>query len=406
MQNIHLNKQFNPEVNALKIASHSAPFSAQAAQPTGIAKSSFQPEKTSQSANWNGSKIRDAQLRKTIANRFMDGVIDRFDMLKIFSRAGDGGRVEQTEFRDLKTIVRSSSLGLSEDVKNLAQKVILGNVANQHYQGEQLGNLQTNSTAAHLQKLVNKWFFGSDRPTASSTDGWTKYSYRNATASLFQDGASYSDIRQGDLGNCYFLSSLASAAVQSPQQLQSMFIDNGDGTFAVRFYKANGEADYVTVDRKLPVNRWNKSAYADGRSEVWVALAEKAYVQWRESGAANSNSYQNIAAGYSHVATRQITNRKSDYQFLSDTTSDAIATAFASGTQITIASKPRPEIYIESRHAYTLLGYSAETQTFTLYNPWGSDGTTSRDSNPDDGRLELTWNELNRNFDYWSFTAS
>lgn len=86
-----------------------------------------------------------------------------------------------------------------------------------------------------------------------------------------------------------------------------MFIDNGDGTFTVRFFN-NGVADYVTVDRYLPTTS-NRAAYAgwgggeasSSMNELWVALAEKAYAQLGASGWSrpgnNRNSYSDIEGG-------------------------------------------------------------------------------------------------------------
>ena len=48
------------------------------------------------------------------------------------------------------------------------------------------------------------------------------------------------------------MGSLAELAVQEPSAIVDMFIENGDGTFAVRFYEG-GVARYVTVNNELPV---------------------------------------------------------------------------------------------------------------------------------------------------------
>ena len=67
---------------------------------------------------------------------------------------------------------------------------------------------------------------------------------------------------QGELGDCYFISSLGTIAKASPAAIRNMFIDNGDGTWTVRFY-ANGTADYVTVDNMLPTDSNGYLVYAD-----------------------------------------------------------------------------------------------------------------------------------------------
>src|SRR5207253_6530083 len=113
--------------------------------------------------------------------------------------------------------------------------------ANQSYQGQPLGNLQAGSSAGQLQTLVNKWFLGLDRPQVQASE-----SYRPASGSLFGDGPSMSDARQGRAGDCYLIAALAELVLDRPQAIRDMFTDNGDGTFTVRFFQ-DGAPEYVTV---------------------------------------------------------------------------------------------------------------------------------------------------------------
>ena len=76
----------------------------------------------------------------------------------------------------------------------------------------------------------------------------------------------------------------------SPAAVEDMFLDNGDGTWTVRFYD-NGVADDVTVNRMPPTASAGYLVYADYGSMVnnsantlWIPLAEKAYAQWNATG--------------------------------------------------------------------------------------------------------------------------
>ena len=60
---------------------------------------------------------------------------------------------------------------------------------------------------------------------------------------------SHNNEDQGELGDCYLISSLGTIADSSPAAIQNMFIDNGDGTWTVRFYD-NG--DGRLRDRQQP----------------------------------------------------------------------------------------------------------------------------------------------------------
>ena len=72
----------------------------------------------------------------------------------------------------------------------------------------------------------------------------------------------------------------------------------------MRLFK-DGHAEYVTVDKRLPVNADGKFVFAnngrgtasDPTNELWVALAEKAYAQFNESGWTGqdgTNSYNGL----------------------------------------------------------------------------------------------------------------
>src|SRR5207253_723052 len=104
--------------------------------------------------------------------------------------------------------------------------------ANANYQGGPLGNLHAGSNGKHLEQLVGKWFLGKDHPQTSG-DGIT---YQLAHGTLFGKTISYEDVQQGKAGDCYFLASLAETALKSPDAVKHLFVDNGDGTYTVRFH--------------------------------------------------------------------------------------------------------------------------------------------------------------------------
>ncbi len=348
--------------------------------------------------NWFEQNIQDASIRALGKSLFSDNNLDRNDMIAILRDAKDNGVVSSIEIQDLRRIINNASdLGMQDYVTVLSNKVINGDIANKS------NNLQAESSAEQLDKLINKWFLGSERPETSHT-------YQYAQGSLFQNGISHDDIRQGYINNCFFLAGLGATLVQSSEIIQNMFVDNGDGTFTVRFYN-KGVADYVTVDRYLPTNNIGNLVYGNAgdyydnaNNELWVTLAEKAYAQLNESGwinQDNTNSYSGIGnAGYLSDAFTHITGEKSRLgRFLSF---DKVVDAFNSGEAIGFGSKSGGiESNIVASHAYALIDYNADTQKFTLLNPWSTDNNALKSRT-----LELSWNEISSNFSYWDSTIS
>src|SRR5262249_48029716 len=156
--------------------------------------------------------------------------------------------VDSTELADLRAIVANTSLfGSLGYVDQLASDVVNGSAANAHYLGQSLGNLAANSNGTQMEDLVGKWFLGTDHPIASGDVSHVYSSYRQFSGQLFVNGATYDDIRQGYLGDCYFMSTLGETALRDNSAITNMFIVNGDGTYTVKFFNA-GQPVYVTVD--------------------------------------------------------------------------------------------------------------------------------------------------------------
>ena len=61
-------------------------------------------------------------------------------------------------------------------------------------------------------------------------------SYSWVPGNLFVDGVKETDVIQGQIANCYMVSSFAAIAHTHPDAIQNAIKDNGDGTFTVRFF--------------------------------------------------------------------------------------------------------------------------------------------------------------------------
>ncbi|HEY4232119.1 MAG TPA: SdrD B-like domain-containing protein [Lacipirellulaceae bacterium] len=364
------------------------------------------------STNWFDAHVSDVALRALGHNLYTDNLIDRNDMIALLREAEDGSAVDATELVDLRAIVANASLfGTLDYVDQLAADVVNGSAANASYQGQSLGNLAANSSATQLDKLINKWFLGLDRPNAVDASQNLFPTYRQFSGSLFVGGADYTDVRQGYLGDCYFVCSLAETALLDNSAITNMFIVNGDGTYTVKFFNS-GQPVYVTVDSYLPTDTSGRAIYAgpnmvytNAGNELWVALAEKGYVQlnelgWERAGQAGSgqNIYSAIEGGSIWAGLGQVTGHTTAAYTM--TTSgiglSSFVTAFNAGELIGFASKGSPaSSSVVGSHAYAVVGYNAATGTVTLFNPWGIQY----------GLLTLNWAQIQMNFDYFDRTA-
>jgi hypothetical protein len=268
----------------------------------------------------------------------------------------------------------------------------------------------TTFTAASRSQSVSSEIAGQDMTDPTST-----YSYSNTYTSgyaLFTDGAQYDDIAQGNLGDCYFLAGLSALAQTDANLITQSITALGDGTYAVRFYNSNGTESYYRIDAQLPVDSNGDLVYASltqNGSELWVALLEKAFAQFRSG----QNSYSSIEGGYLQEAYTAITGQSYTSYTCRSLTAASIAstiqTALAAGHAVTAGSISTDSSPIFGSHAYEIhsVEYDSATGTWyiTVYNPWGVDGT-SWDSNSDDGLLRLTAAQFKARFDSLTVSAA
>jgi Calpain family cysteine protease len=206
-------------------------------------------------------------------------------------------------------------------------KLVEGSDANRFFNGGntqrgELGSLGAGSSAAVLEKLVDKWLLGGDMPSpatagdsATGTPKAVTATYEKSTGALFVDGISVTDVNQGTAGDCYLIAAMGGIAVTKPDALQSMFVENaaidGTRTWGVRFFDAGGKAQWVTVNDMLPVPVAGSGVVAfagpankDLNGEIWVPLMEKAYAQANSLGflprdeKTGQNSFAAIEGGF------------------------------------------------------------------------------------------------------------
>ena len=105
------------------------------------------------------------------------------------------------------------------------------------------------------------------------------------------------DPHQGQIGDCYFVATMAAVAHTDPNIITSRIRDNGNGTFDVTLKSwLFGTDEVVTVSDHLYTNVINgRPTYARGNpagntGERWPSILERAYAKWRGGYDTASNS--------------------------------------------------------------------------------------------------------------------
>jgi hypothetical protein len=221
------------------------------------------------------------------------------------------------------------------------------------------------------------------------------------------------DIKQGELGNCYFLATLSSLA-EWPKRVKRLFITrkkNNQGIYAVKM-NHYGEWRAVIMDDYFPCyNRKRGPAFTKGNgNELWVLLLEKAWAKLY-------GSYERIEAGLTREALRDLTGAPTKVIFSDDknlwseiTTGERenyIMTAGANEEE-DLSRSTQDRLGLVASHAYSLVsvhevkaGDGEKVKLVKLRNPWGDKewkGKWSDESTvwTEDLRKMLNYKQYNR----------
>ena len=119
---------------------------------------------------------------------------------------------------------------------------------------------------------------------------------------VFYDAIDPTDIRQGCLGDCWFISSLSTLA-ERPSLVERLFVTketNQHGIYRVKLCK-NGEWVTVTVDDYFPCFPLGEPLFSKGQgNELWPQIIEKAYAKLH-------GNYFNLRGGWASEALTDLT---------------------------------------------------------------------------------------------------
>jgi hypothetical protein len=194
-----------------------------------------------------------------------------------------------------------------------------------------------------------------------------------------------SDINQGQIGDCFLLSSIGELALWHPSAITDMICANANGTETVTLYlAATGqlpsyyttafEATSVTITNTFPSYAVNNGATQDvlnGQKEIWVQVLEKAVATLDGGYGAISNG------GSPLIAMEELTGQPTTWMAPASLTLSQLQSFTAAGDLIVMDTPGTGSLPygLYNDHAYmfgslTMVGGTAMVQ---LINPWGFD---------------------------------
>ncbi len=218
-----------------------------------------------------------------------------------------------------------------------------------------------------------------------------------ASGSLFGNGPVAADVNQGEVGDCYFLSSLAALAGQQPQTLVQSAVDMGDGTYTVQFENGNTPT-FVRVSSAMPKGPFGGYMYAHPGSDgsIWAMVFEKAFAYYRTG----ANTFNSINSGWMGEVYNDFGVASTNFfpsTYTQSSFYNLITADLAAGDPITLGTgNSAPNLV--SDHAYTLISAAKDAKGNTSYvvrNPWGVAGDALENSQ---GYATLTFAQLTANF--------
>jgi calpain-15 len=133
------------------------------------------------------------------------------------------------------------------------------------------------------------------------------------TLVVYNSKIEVNDIKEGSLGNGWFISALATLA-EVPLLIERLFLTkthNKEGVYRVKLCK-NGEWSIITVDDYIPCIPDSGPIFAKtSPNELWVSILEKAYAKLH-------GSYLTLKGGFAHEALMDLTGCPCTYYDFED----------------------------------------------------------------------------------------
>jgi hypothetical protein len=212
---------------------------------------------------------------------------------------------------------------------------------------------------------------------------------RETDRTLFAEGApNLATIRQGPLGDCYFVATLGALVHRRPKDVERIVEQAPDGSFQVRFPNGESLRIHHVTDSELALG-----SFAAGQG-VWLNVLEKAYGELIERSLARQGVVENAIdalgdGGRPTAAITLLTGNDAGLLRFRPEDSDAAPSArrvegFIPRARALLVTNLRRGLLtccatskgdvppgMAPQHLYAVLDFDADRDVVQLWNPWG-----------------------------------
>lgn len=242
----------------------------------------------------------------------------------------------------------------------------------------------------HFLPGDNSVFLGSEQTRLDTAIHWRRpLEFMTGTYSVFHGEIEPNDIKQGKLGDCWFMCALSSLA-ERPELVRRLFLideANAEGIYRVKFCK-DGEWVTVTIDDYLPCFPFGGPIFSRSQgNELWVLLLEKAYAKihgsymllrggWAAEGMSDLTGCptENLEFSSDEVKRQISLNELWPYLKNCDDNGALMSASTAGEDRWSETGGPDKQGGLVPGHAYTLIAVKEAHghRLVNIRNPWGT----------------------------------
>jgi hypothetical protein len=229
-------------------------------------------------------------------------------------------------------------------------------------------------------------------------------------------GTPMEDVRQGSIGNCFFLAPLASEA-HSGMDLKDRIHYQGNYHYTVDLYDGSGhlkainvrfDGSFAATDPRPYDDHTPMAAPPAGPWEFWTILYRRAFLKMTGQIDDGGDPGQGFAA---------LAGRPASYEgwpriLSKDTIFYDMQNEIRARGNVVTATHQNPSLnpMLVGNHAYTVVSVQTDASgkpfSVTVRNPWGFDGGTQASGNPNDGLVTVSWATFQKDMDGIWLTGS